>query len=421
MSVTVFGAIWLTMACAACFATSIRPIATLTLVSMVLQCTNVIVLGEIGVGPQLVTSAVFIIKSLLYIRIDSVIKLNPAKAFFVLLMLVILTSTYANGVLDSAKSLYIVQLGIYGICFARFYSMRGQLGQQWLAKTFRYVIGLVLVMGIVQIAMTSGIVPKVGVVETLFYNDPSTDVYFHFEGYCRLCSTFMEPSYCAAFLIGSFYAILAIGKRTRVDNVMLGFLLLEIILTQSTTAYVIFVVMGFTCPFFGMGSRVLKLAVPVMVIIGIVMIVAPSYFNATIFEKAVSGSALTRNLWNEGAWEAFVSSPMLGCGYKTNRASSLLLSILADTGIVGFLMYCGLITSVVLPAFWTTRTESQRASIVFVAAVVLCQFASCPDVDFCVFWFSLYLLACVTPLDAIQVVDCRYHDEHRKASADGVR
>ena len=65
MSVTVFGIIWLSLMIYAFFRLKIKHFIFLTLFSMLFQCNNIFIIGTQGVGPQLVTSFCFIIKSYL--------------------------------------------------------------------------------------------------------------------------------------------------------------------------------------------------------------------------------------------------------------------------------------------------------------------------------------------------------------------
>jgi hypothetical protein len=400
MSLTVFGAIWLVACFLAFLSQDMRDMAALTILSMVLQSDNVFSLGDAGVGPQLVTSLLFIIRSLLLVSPQSQIRFNPQKITAGALIGCVVASTYVNGLLNSSYVLFIVQLIIYAVAAMRFYSVRRYLGAKWADGVFRRLLAFVLVVGLLQILITGGTLPKLGVVTQLLYNDPSDSVYFNHVGYRRLFSTFMEPSYCAPFLVGSFYYLLCFPKPRKRDSVMLVVTMIEILLTQSTTAYVVFVAMGFLSLILGNGKRVLKIALPVFVAILIAIALLPNVFQTVIFDKMDSGSALTRSQWNRRALEVFYASPVMGAGYKAVRASSLFLTLLADLGIVGTIVYFAFVGTYFVRFISARRKEDkvQLGSLMLVLAATLCQLFACPDLDFCVFWLSLYLACCTAPV-----------------------
>ena len=63
---TIFGIIWILIAIRLFFIKDIKPMIVFTIIGMIMQCTNVIEFGKFACGPQLITSIIFIIKSIKY-------------------------------------------------------------------------------------------------------------------------------------------------------------------------------------------------------------------------------------------------------------------------------------------------------------------------------------------------------------------
>ena len=57
--------------------------------------------------------------------------------------------------------------------------------------------------------------------------------------------------------------------------------------------------------------------------------------QATIFEKSVSASAEERFYWNYKSWMAFLDTGGLGIGLGSSRASSWVIAVLSQLGVVG--------------------------------------------------------------------------------------
>jgi O-Antigen ligase len=66
--------------------------------------------------------------------------------------------------------------------------------------------------------------------------------------------------------------------------------------------------------------------------------------QAAIFDKAGSQSGQERSYWNKVGLENFVDTYGLGIGMGSSRTSSLLVSVLSQLGIIGTLLFAGLIS-----------------------------------------------------------------------------
>lgn len=70
--------------------------------------------------------------------------------------------------------------------------------------------------------------------------------------------------------------------------------------------------------------------------------------DSTIVNKLGSQSGIERAAWNHHAFKAFTETWMLGTGVGSVRASSFILAVLANMGIIGFVALLGFLTHLVL-------------------------------------------------------------------------
>ena len=91
----------------------------------------------------------------------------------------------------------------------------------------------------------------------------------------------------------------------------------------------------------------------------------------------------------------FESSKYIGVGYKSVRASSMYYSLLAQVGIIGFVIY--IFYNLLAIVTMIQKKNRKRFGYIGVRfsllAVIVGQFIACPDFEFCVYWMFLYVLA----------------------------
>lgn len=392
MSVTVFGIAWVTIAFFAMIANRINAMVVFTMASMVLQCDIVLYLGGVGIGPQILASILFIVKSFAYASAKSRMSVDSRYISALALALAIAVGAGLNGVLSSV-AINVTQLSIYILCFIRFFAVGRMVGRNDMLRYFRWLVVFVSAIGVIQYFIVLGVVPRLGILSTLIYNDPNPSIYYNLSRSPRLYSTFMEPSYCAPFLVGAFYFIMiSVKEKSKADHALLVLLLVEIVATQSTTGYVAFIAMGAIHLIVFRDRATARYLIPEMVVLLVALLMMPDLLNDVIFLKAETGSASTRGTWNDRALANFAAHPVIGIGYKQSRASSLLFSLMAETGIIGLASYLALIVLCVAPRN-IDNSERTRCGKTLVLAVVACQFIAIPDVDFCVFWLCMYVYA----------------------------
>lgn len=413
---TLFGVIW-AITIIYCFSKKdIKYMLLFTLLFMTFQCTNVLYISAgKGVGPQVLTSFFFIVKVLVTLEFKlkkrQIDKTRLAKASLLAVLLIVVTSSIMNGIWLE-KILYIFQLGIYVLTF--FLMMRASklISRSELYSIIRFVIMFVVIVGVIQWLLTMFFPSGKILLKYILYNDSNEDVYFNFNDYFhnrRIYSTFMEPSYMAAFAVGAFYYLLSFWNERKKNLWLLALLLTIIIVSFSSTAYGAF---GITGLLFISSTKEIKRSWKIVIIfvgcIGLLLF-AVSFretLDAVLFSKSLTGSATTRARWNNEAFDAFLTSPLWGIGYKAIRGSSIVYSLLGEIGLLGFFSFLVFNVSSTWRAF-VRRNESVQytrgyyGTVYAVIASFICLIIACPDLDLCSYWLWLYLLACYSGQELI--------------------
>nr|WP_155994831.1 O-antigen ligase family protein [Butyrivibrio sp. WCE2006] len=386
---------------------NIKYMFSATLFFMTIQCANVLYLGSSGIGPQVLTSICFIIKTIIFFKgkMPRIKKDRSRLASIALavLMVVIIASTLINEQF-SEKWLVILQLAVYIVTFLFIKRAVKNIDNESLYGIVRTIIIFVIVIGIVQWLITMFVPPARILLKYIFYNDNSTDVYFNHNDYFhnrRIYSTFMEPSYMSAFVVGAFYYLISFWNRIKENYLILLLLIVILFASSSSTAYGNFLITGIV---FILSVKEIKLSWKIL-IMAIAMFAAffiySLFYNvldAVIFSKALTGSGITRARWNYEAYDAFLTSPLIGVGYKAIRGSSIIFSLLGQVGIFGLVTFVLFnLNSVWRVFFRNILKKNYDTGYYAVLYAVISSFISlviaCPDLDLCSYWFWLYLLA----------------------------
>lgn len=389
---TIFGVLWLIIIISCFFRKSIKFLLFITLFSMILQSTNVISYNGIMIGPQVITCFSFILRCILIKKDRSIIRINKIKIGLFLVFLSVILSSIINDSLV-LNLLKIIQLAIYMITFLCIANISDKIDKDFIELFIKKTTIFILILGVIQILSSGNIIPRISIINNLFFNDTSLDVYYWHENYLRITSTFMEPSYCGSFLVASFFYFISIYKKNKKNVILLISIFLEIILTQSTTAYASLVICGILFIIFSKNRQIKRIILPISIfVIFILFLFAYNLLDTVIFSKASSGSALTRGYWNKNAIKAFQTSRLFGIGYKNLRGSSIIYSLLGEIGIFGLISY--LFFNLEICKQLLKKIELGSIGIRFsILSIIICQFISCPDLDLCVYWMFLYLAA----------------------------
>lgn len=400
---TFFGVIWILVITWAFLKKDIKYMYAMLILFMTFQCSNVFVIGGIGIGPQVLTSILFILKVLCNKRI--VLCKDKRIIMYILMSLMLggisLISCVYNGIL-SEKIFNIIMLFVYIMCFVNIILAGNVVDINIVYNIIRNVTIFLLVVGVLQVLTTTGILPIRSILKVLFYNDTSPTVYFHHLKYKRIMSTFMEPSYYSVFLVGAFYYFLSIGEKWKENCIILIVIFIEMIGTMSSTAYVAFAVVGLIFILLQRKISVYKKALIIIVATLLFMVVYFGFYNVldtVIFSKTSSGSYVTRTYMNKAALVKFKDSIILGKGYKSVRGSSIIYSILGEIGILGLIIYSIFNLMTIIPLFVKNKKGLEKvyseniATQYAVISAVVCQIIACPDLDLCIYWLWAYVLA----------------------------
>ena len=398
---TLFGLIWL---CIMAWDFVRKPVTNtvfLAILFMTFQSANVLYINGTGIGPGVLTSIVCILK--IFLRQNFKIKrLNQPVGVFVasiLLLFVICFSLVLNDTFEDSILVFL-QIAVYITCFISIQFIRKAITQDLLYQSIRKIIVFHVIFGFIQILTTINILPLRSVLNILFYNDPSTDVVFHKAYYARIMSTFMEPSYYAGFLVGSFFFLMLYKEKIYQNKLLLSAIIIETLLTQSSTAYGALLVVGIILIFFA-DSFTLKQKVSIIILgaVGFLVLYFGFYslLDAVIFSKDQTGSYSTRARMNATALEAFNSSPLIGIGYKNCRGSSIVYSLLGEMGVIGLSIYLLFNIVVYLTGIIGVKFSNNilTASKFGVLTTMVCQIIACPDLDLCTYWIWLYVFSLV--------------------------
>lgn len=396
---TLFGVLWLAIILWDFIKKPIANTVFLTILFMTFQSTNVLYVNGNGVGPGVLASIVLIIK-ILFKQNFKIRKIKQSPSVFItvfLLLFSVFLSLTLNGVLGVNLMLFM-QISVYVLCFVAIQFIKKDISEEFTYQIIRKIIIFHVIFGIIQFLTSTNILPFRVILDALFYNDPSTDVVFHRAFYPRVMSTFMEPSYAAGFLVGAFFFLSLYRQRIKQNKWLLLAVFVEILLTQSSTAYGAFIVVGLILVIF---SDQFTLKQKLLICGGSIIGLAILYFgfysllDAVIFSKSLTGSYRTRERFNNAAIKAFLGSPIFGVGYKNCRGSSIIYSLLGQMGIIGTAVYFVFNCFI---CFSKNKMQKHagillKASKAGVISAIACQIIACPDLDLCTYWIWLYIFS----------------------------
>lgn len=401
---TLFGILWILLIVFCFFKKDIKYMLFITILSMCFQCSNVFYLNGIGVGPGVLVSYLFFLKSILTNKLK-ICFVRSNYGIYGLLLIIIGIMFYSSSKNNILLENYLVILQFLGyiFCFFGICSIRKKISNDELYQIFRSIIVIIILLGLLQFFTNIGILPLKKVLEIFIYNDPSTDVVFHKENYSRVMSTFMEPSYYAGFIVGAFYYIIIQKNKWKENWWIILVMLLEIILTKSSTAYGAFSLMGILFMIFSKNiKKEWKILCVFLGILFIIILYLGFYdlLDSVLFSKNMTGSYRTRVKMDNKAYSDFLSSPIYGVGYKNTRGSTIIKSLLGELGILGIVSFIFLnlylfFKLLKIKNISIKKSIYRRGVVLGLMTSFICQLIACPDIDLCTYWIWMYLIAAV--------------------------
>ncbi|TWH79376.1 O-antigen ligase family protein [Sedimentibacter saalensis] len=396
MQITIFGIIWTIILVCSSISNSTRTLLFFTLLSMIFQCNNILSIGGIGIGVQIFTVSFTVVRFLLLrakklkYRAVSIV----TGILFMLLFAIVISLIY-NASFESINIIGFLMIAVYFVFAVIITKKKINIDYKWLEHAENIIIVFVLVIGAFQVFSKLGFSLFDGFLRTFIYNDiDNSNVIFNYKSSTAFYSTFMEPSYCGAFLVAAFSSVIT-RRDINIKNIVLsGCLIIAILLTRSSTAFGGLAIMLCMLWFVRSKKKIYKLFIPIFIITLIWMFTFNiEILNQVIFKKIGSkGSFSVRSNWNQLALRAFYQSPLTGIGFKNVRASSIYISLLGEIGILGIVPYSIMIIHSVIEFIEKKTAELVKSKYLFVFSIIVCQIIACPDLNFSPFWLGIYLL-----------------------------
>ncbi|MBU5459680.1 O-antigen ligase family protein [Anaerostipes sp. MSJ-23] len=255
-----------------------------------------------------------------------------------------------------------------------------------------------------------------------FYFNPSIYVNIvvpKFADYARQTALNMITTHCypgltahystngiyLAMGIGAIYSIYLSNSLTKVKKrfviLAMAFVLGALLLTGKRAHLVFSIASCFIVYWISnkeqKGNRLLKIiliAIIISVVFEFAVNLMPALSNTfQRFEEATeSGDMLMgRNVMYVASWKKFLENPIFGCGWKNmskivgHDSHNIYLQLLAETGIVGFVLFVGLILYGVITATKVLNVYADNKSKYVGKDGILLYFAS-----FYVYFFTIY-------------------------------
>lgn len=402
MQITLFGFLWGGVILWAFFQSDFKKMLFVTCLSMIIQCNNVLVLNGTGIGPQAFTVLVACIRLLLVTSTTTIAEKPKYLCVFLILLLgVLMMSMVVNSAFKKKQLIPLVIIIVYTLFFVLLYEKKIAIDGKWLEKLEDTIVLIILIVGLLQVLTKMWSLPLSFILRPLVYNDvTNSDVIFNYKSTSRFYATFMEPSYCGAFLVGLF-ALISLRPKAEKKNILLSiFIAVAIILTESSTAYGGLAIMIVILLFVRAKKKVYKIILPILLVAGIVFIGFNSdILNEVIFDKADSGSYKVRQQWNKTAISAFENNLLFGRGFRTLRASSLWYSMLGETGLTGAIAYILVVLYYATYIFNGKKYVNATSRALLVLGIVIGQLIACPDLTLSPFWLAQYWFVLAFQID----------------------
>ncbi len=394
MNITLFGGVWIILLIFSFFFNT-KYILGLTLFSMVLQCNNILYIGETGIGVQIFTVCVACLKVLLTYPTSTKKNCTTQKVGFALFGFIffMVLSVLINGWQSSAW-ISLVILSVYALFAYLLISRQISFDNKWLEKVVDFIIIFVLIIGVIQVLCVYNVLPIRSLLKTLIYNDTNnSDVIFNYKiDHRAFYSTFMEPSFCGAFLVGCFAYLILKGNLNRKNIFLIISVSLAILFTKSSTAYGGLFICVILLLFLRNEKKIFKFLLPAIGLSAlIVFTVFNNVVNEVIFDKINTSSYTVRGNWNDAALETFKNNVILGIGYGNIRASGLIHTMLGATGLLGLISYLRLVRFPVFTLFKERKASECLSCSFFVVGIIICQIIACPDLNFSAFWLGIFI------------------------------
>jgi hypothetical protein len=418
MEVTLFGYIFLII----CFFALFLPIKYLfafVVFSCIFQSTAIInfAYAQKGILPFVVSSSFLVFRTfhslslLTDIKQESFIRRIAAFVLFAVIATLVLPPFWEKINLFSVSGAdfmrseasnpfsfglnHITQIGYVVLNFLTvycIYKIREKLPDDFITKVFILSIVVVLLIGFWEfMAKTTGFI---SFPYAFFYNNIGyAQGYLQGEGgsWMRLNSTFLEASYCGAFLSASFWAMMSIGKlKTKLLCIPIG---IALVLNLSGTGMVSFLSGILIFVYIKKGKSFFPLILFGLILVFIID--RMGYFESMkymLFNKINSQSGNVRGSATYFTWEIFFQTKGIGAGLGSTRGSSFIVNMFASLGVVGTILlgrlYLYLFKHLPAQNIWLFS---------FSIVLLVSQCIAIPDFAFTIMWMWFFIATALLP------------------------
>jgi hypothetical protein len=253
-------------------------------------------------------------------------------------------------------------------------------------------------------------------------------------GLKRIIGSFTEASSYGYATIGLFAFTARLwlaGERPRATGPIAAALLATLVLSTSTTAYAALAALSI----FMLGGCAIRLAQgeatkrdtivlfavpPIAICVLFAAMLTPAVWTTileaadrTVFNKLESHSGVERSRWNEQALQSFVDTNGFGAGVGSVRASSYLVALAANTGVIGTLLALGFVAALPLWAQRLPRRSREggyaAAGAMACGAMVISAAISAGGTDLTLLFFMFAAVAAATTTEATAATPPKAH------------
>jgi len=205
----------------------------------------------------------------------------------------------------------------------------------------------------------------------------------------RITATFWEPSLLGYSFVGCLGIFLLGGRNTRLGLLALSVLLLS---TSSLGYFGLAVLVGVWLCADRAASSSMKWRVALgLAAVCVAFVIADQLYTGgvvldeLVLNKAESSSGVGRSTADHLALQTFFESGGLGVGIGTTRASSFAATLLATTGLPGFIAFMAFATTLILQCRRAGDRESRELGLGLTGFLIVWLMAI-PDVVQALFW-----------------------------------
>lgn len=418
MTLTLFGVIWCSLALLFVLFPP-RYLYVLMLVSCVFQAASVFSFGNLWITPFFFTQILFLIKISPYFLANGLsFNLSKVTFYFLILVFFAIMITFTAPIIFSGlrvvSPMYSFEVNYATSGTALKFTMSN------VSQIFLFIINVTTLLMVYRFApviinfnqlylsyyISISIFALFSIWWLVSRDTLPVDFLYSNGGYSitalaesRLASTYSEPSSAGAFIASSLAPLLFARRKFGIIILGLGMIFL-LALNRSSTA-ILTAITSFLLFFILRGTssqRVLISTCLLIIITALIFILFGDVIFSLYDQKMSSDSGVIRSWSNYLSLSALFNSYFLGMGLGSNRASSLLLTILTNLGLVGFTLFVVVIYFLVKPLFLNRSNPDAIFFLTLFLGFVLGAFFSVPDISSPSLWMFLIYVASASAL-----------------------